>query len=383
MNIPQNKNAQIWLSGAHFINDIYTGILNPIMPFIAVKLGISMAIATIVLTISHIFSSLLQPIFGFFADNIVKRSFIFWGLLMSSIFIPFAVISDNLFTLIFFIILGSIGSSLFHPQALGFASQFGNAGTMAVFIAMGTLGYSFGPIISSSITQFIGMGKMPIMTIIGLIWVAFMFKMVPKYSATKKETPKLNFKKAFKDILTNKKLNILNIIAMLKTMIMSSSFILLPFLWKDMGHSPFYIGMALFAFIFAGGIGSLISNKIEKIIGTANVFYISMISTLPLMWIFVFTYKNYPTLSLVIFIITGFITMMATPVTMVLAQRVLPEYKSIISGFINGFSWGIVAILMSMLGFVAEAIGITKVIMFTATIPAICSLLIKELFKEN
>ena len=170
---------------------------------------------------------------------------------------------------------------------------------------------------------------------------------------------------------------------MLKTMIMSSSFILLPFLWKDMGHSAFYIGMALFAFIFAGGIGSLISNKIEKIIGTANVFYISMISTLPLMWIFVFTYKNYPTLSLVIFIITGFITMMATPVTMVLAQRVLPEYKSIISGFINGFSWGIVAILMSMLGFVAEAIGITKVIMFTATIPAICSLLIKELFKEN
>lgn len=62
----------IWLGGGHFINDIYTGVLNPIMPFIAAKIGISMAIATIILTISHIFSSLLQPLFGFFADNNVK-----------------------------------------------------------------------------------------------------------------------------------------------------------------------------------------------------------------------------------------------------------------------------------------------------------------------
>jgi len=34
-NLSQNKRALVWLSGGHFINDIYTGILNPIMPFIA------------------------------------------------------------------------------------------------------------------------------------------------------------------------------------------------------------------------------------------------------------------------------------------------------------------------------------------------------------
>jgi len=79
--LPQNKKAIVWLCGGHFINDIYTGVLNPIMPFIAAKIGITMAIATIILTVSHIFSSLLQPLFGYFADNIVKRSFIFWGLI--------------------------------------------------------------------------------------------------------------------------------------------------------------------------------------------------------------------------------------------------------------------------------------------------------------
>ena len=387
--LPQKsyKKALIWLSGGHFINDIYTGVLNPIMPFIAAKIGISMAIATIVLTISHIFSSLLQPLFGFLADNNVKRTFIFWGLILSSIFIPLSALANNPFILVLFIIAGSIGSSLFHPQALGFASKFAKYSdigkSMAVFVAMGTLGYSCGPIVSSAITQFLGMPRMPIMTVIGCIWALLMFKFVPKISNTEQIQNKIDFKQAFKRILTNRKLNILNVIAMLKTMIMSSCFILLPFLWKNMGYKPFYIGMALFAFIFAGGIGSLVSSNIEKKIGAANVFYISMIFTLPLMILFVMTYHSHPTISLAIFIIMGFITMMATPVTMLMAQNVLPEYKSIISGFINGFSWGIVAIVMSMLGFVAEKFGITNVLLFVAVIPALCSVLVKELFKEN
>lgn len=386
-NLPSDKKALVWLSGGHFINDIYTGVLNPIMPFIAAKIGLSMAIATIILTVSHIFSSLLQPLFGYFADNIVKRSFIFWGLILSSIFIPLSALSDNPFILVIFIIIGSIGSSLFHPQALGFASRFANklnpGKSMAVFVAMGTLGYSCGPIISSGITQFLGMHKMPLMTCLGVMWALLMFKFVPKLSLSEPVLSKINFKTAFKRILTNRKLNILNVIAMLKTMIMSACFILLPFLWKNMGYKPFYIGMALFLFIFAGGIGSLLSNSVERRIGAANVFYISMISTLPLMILFVLTYSAHPTISLVIFVITGFITMMATPVTMVMAQNVLPEYKSIISGFINGFSWGIVAVAMSLLGFVAEKFGITNVLIFVAAIPALCSILVKELFKET
>ena len=383
-NLPQNKKALVWLSGGHFINDVYTGVLNPIMPFIAAKIGISMAIATVVLTVSHIFSSLLQPLFGYFADNVLRRHFIFWGLILSSVFIPLSVLSNNVYLLVFFIILGSIGSSLFHPQALGLASRFSKGATkaMAVFLAMGTLGYSLGPIVSSSVTQFLGMNKMPFMSVLGIIWAFLMFKLVPKISNVKNEIPKIDFKVAFKRILTNHKLNILNVIAMLKTVVQSSCFILLPFLWKNMGHRPFYIGAALFMFIFAGGIASLVSGYVEKRIGAKNVFYISMISTFPLLLLFIMTYQKYSILSLVIFVVMGFLTMMATPVTMVMAQRVLPEYKSIIAGFINGFSWGVIAIVMSALGFVAENFGITNVLIAVAIIPAVCSVLVKELFKD-
>ena len=79
----------------------------------------------------------------------------------------------------------------------------------------------------------------------------------------------------------------------------------------------------------------------------------------------------------------GFVTMFAAPITMNLAQNVLPHYKSIIGGFINGFSWGIVAILMSGIGYLAQATSIVPVLVVISVIPAACSFLVKYLFNEN
>lgn len=384
MNKKFEKLTRIWLAGGHFVNDIYTGFLNPIMPFIAAKIGISMAVATVVLSMSHIFSSLLQPIFGFFADNMLKRAFIFWGLLFTSCFIPFAPASQTLPVMIVFIILGSLGSSLFHPQALGLANKYAGSDRvkyMGIFLGMGTLGYSVGPLLSAYVAQFWGLNKMPVLSLIGLFWVGLMFKFVPKMSNLRLVKPHYELKPAFKAILSNRKLNILNVISMLKSLISTSCFILLPFLWKDMGYSPFFIGTALFVFIFVGGIGSILSNKFEKLVGTRNVFYFSMISTLPLMFLFVLTYKAFPAFSFAVYFVMGFVTMLAVPVTMNMAQSIIPEYKSIIGGFINGFSWGIVALIMSLNGYVAQKFGITNVLLGVSVIPAMFSVFVRYLFK--
>ncbi len=384
-NFTINK-PRIWLNIAHFINDIYTGMLNPIMPFIAAKLTISMAVATVILSISHICSSLLQPIFGFFADNILKRVFIFWGLLMTAVFISFAPSSTHIFPLLLCVILGSLGSSLFHPQALGFSVRFAGddvTRNMGIFIGLGTLGYSFGPIVSAYVTQYLGLDNVRFLSILGIFWVFLMFNFVPKISYSSSIKTHSHFIQAFKDILTNKRLNILNIIAMLKTLVTTSSSILLPFLWKSMGYKPFYIGAALFAFSFAAGIGSFISRNVENKIGAKNVFYFSMISTFPLMITFALIYKDYALISFVIYVLMGFCTGMAMPITMVMAQSVLPQYKSIIGGFINGFSWGVVALVMSFVGFIAQAKGIIPVLVIITIIPAVSSFFVLNKLFNN
>ncbi len=376
------RKPQIWFCTGHFVNDIYTGFLNPIMPFIAEQVKISMPVATIILSCSHIFSSLLQPFFGFFADSMKKRALIFWGLICTAVFISCAPAVNNIALMILCIIFGSLGSSLFHPQSLGLISKFSTSDTvrnMGIFIACGTLGFSVGPLLSSTIAQYFGLNRMPFLSLLGIFCALLMFKMVPKMSFEKNEKPKINFSQAIKDILGNRQLNILNIIAMLKSLIQTSCSILLPFLWKSMNYSKFQIGLALFCFIFLGGISSLLSPKFEKKIGTANVFYISMILTFPMMIAFMLTYKTHPALSFIIYALMGFVTMFATPITMSMAQKVLPQYKSIIGGFINGFSWGIVAIAMSIIGYIAQATSIVPVLVTLSAIPAVCSVLVKHL----
>lgn len=356
------------------------------MPFIAIKLGITMAIATVIMSIAQVCASMFQPIFGFFADNMLKRFFIFWGLLLGSIFIPFAPIAPNAIILTLLIILGNLGGSFYHPQAFGFLSKFskGNfAQTMGIFISAGMIGYSIGPMVSSLIWQYCGAEKIPYLSIIGLVLAFFMFRFVPKLSASGVKIKRKNFLNSFKTILSNKFMLILTIVSMMKSLITNSSAILLPFLWKSLGHSPGYIGIALFLFLLMTSLGSLLSARIENLIGAKRVFYISMIATFPIMAMFVATYKIHPFLSVVIYALMGFMASLAQPVILVMAQRILPDYKSIVSGIINGFVWGMVAIFLTVIGFIAQKFGIAKVLLIVSFIPAIASFLIKYLPDEK
>lgn len=378
----KNKKAVSWLNLAHFTNDVYTGFINPIMPFIAAKLGFTMALATILLAITQICSNMLQPVFGFFADNMLKRFFIFWGLILSSIFIPLAPSAPNIFTLTLFMILGCLGSSFFHPQSMGFVKIFSNENlnkNMGIFVSMGSLGFAFGPLLATYITQQASLDKVFYTSFFGVILALIMFVCVPKLSLTEQTTKPKNFTNSFKEIASNHQIKYLMIISMMKTLVTNSSCILLPFLWKSMGYTPFYIGFAIFLFVFAGAIGSFLSPKLEKILGSKPVLYISMWGTLPLMILFALTYKSMPILSLITFSIIGFITMLAQPVTLVLAQKTLPEYKSVVAGLINGFCWGTIAFFMSFLGFFAEKFGIINVLILLTLFPIFSSRYINQL----
>ena len=150
-----------------------------------------------------------------------------------------------------------------------------------------------------------------------------------------------------------------------------------------MNLSPSYIGFALFLFVFAGALGSFLSPKFENVFGSKPIIYFSMWSSLPIMILFAFTYKTMPGLSMIVFAFLGFTTMLAQPVTLVWAQRILPKYKSIVSGFINGFCWGVIALFMSVLGTIAQKYGIINVLIVLTIIPALASYYVKFLNEQK
>ena len=380
-----NTKAIKWLTAGHFMTDVYSGLLNPIMPFVCAKLAISLSVATLIIGISHIFSSLLQPVFGFLADNTLKRSFIFWGLILSSIFVPLVAISPSLYLLTIFMVLGSLGNSFYHPQALGYIIKFSDSSaskSMGLFMCLGSFGFSLGPIIAAIVIQNYGTEKLIYTMVMGLLLAMSMFFCVPKMSDSG-EAPHIGkLYTVLKTIIQNKIFDYLLIISMMKVIISSSSMVLLPFLWKDSGHSALYIGTGLFLFIVATSIGALVSRKLECMFGTKRLLYFSMIMTFPLMLGFSYIYHINHIVALIFYVLTGFISSFAQPITMVMAQKLFPEYKSIIAGFINGVCWGVIAILLSFMGAVCEKIGITTVLGIISFAPLISSVFVKYLNED-
>lgn len=381
-----NKKEIKTLSIGHFVIDAYSGFLNPIMPFIAAKIGITMALATVLISISNLTSSLSQPFFGYIADKWQRRFFIFWGMLMASLFLSFLGIAHNIWTLALCIILGHMGVAFFHPQASSIVYSYSKtvecSKDISIFIAMGTFGFALGPAISSGITQHFGLEKLPFACFIGIIMAFILLKNIPKLSEIQIEKPKVSVFGALKAILKNKPVSILVGASIVKSFVVSSFPIILPFYWKSIDYSVAHIGIILLIFMLAGALGVMTSPLLEKKVGVKNVFYISLMSVAPLGVIFYFS-KGDGILALVSFFLIGYVSLLASPVNMALAQKLMPEFKSMISGFIGGFSWGVIGILLPVISLLAEKTGFMNILFLMTLIPLMFAYFIKYLPEEN
>ncbi len=376
-----NKKAIKTLWAGHFTTDVYSGFVNPIMPFLAVNLGMSLAVSTFILSLAHACSSLMQPVFGFLSDSWRKRFFIFFGLLMSTIFYPLMGLAGSVYVLAICLMIGSIGNGFFHPQATSFINIYSEnkdlSKNMSIFLALGTLGFALGPIVSSSFAQYFGLEKLPLMSIFGLIVVSLILFNVPKISDKADKVEHVRFFKAIKEIFTNRSMIVLIMFSALKSLATQSNSILMPFLWKELGYNAIDIGVLLFGFLISGALGTIMSPKLEKAIGTKPVMVMAFCAILPLTIIFALTYKTMPAISIAAFITIGFFAMLSVPINMVLAHQVMPQYKSLISGFIGGFSWGVVAVAMTFCGVLAQKFGIMNVLLFISALPAFLTILVK------
>lgn len=370
------------LSLGHFITDAYSGFLNPIMPFIAAKIGISMAVATVLISISNLTSNLSQPFFGYLSDKWHKRFFIFWGMIFASVFLSALGIANNIYTLIICLVIGHMGVSFFHPQATSFVSDYSKcisgSKDISIFIAMGTFGFALGPAISSGITELWGLDKLPYACLIGILSAFYLLKNVPKMNPLIKDSNKKSILEALKKIFNNKPVSILVFASIVKSIVVSSFSIILPFYWKSIGYNVSSIGFILFLFMLAGAIGVISSPILEKYTGIRKVFYISLITVTPLGIIF-YLLEGKGLAAMISFILIGFVSFLAVPVNMSLAQKLMPEFKSMISGFIGGFSWGVIGIILPLISLIAEKTGIIIVLLIITFIPLLFSYFIKYL----
>ena len=368
-----DKKAIFSLNLGHFMADLYSSALAPLYPYVAGKLEISLALISMIISFAHMISSTLQPIFGFYADKTVHRIFMFWGLVFGGLFIPLAIFAKNPILFGVFLMCAIIGNAMFHPQVTAMVAIFNyNNPTLnkylGIFLAVGIVGYSLGPVFSSNLIEFFGINSLWTIAVLGVISAFILYFTVPKLSKSIVNTSDENIFEVIKIVWKNKALMALLLISVTKSMVSVSFGTYMPFLLEKMGYSINIIGFVLTVFFFFSGVASVVSNKIERYVGAKNVIRISFYGMLPLAILILLTMEKWPIFALVVFGILGFFTFLSVSINLVLAQKILPQYKAVASGFVGGFSWALAALTLSPLGFVAQGISIPAVFITVTTI---------------
>ena len=373
MNIlKKEKRAILGLSLGHFSIDLYAALLVPLYPIITTKLGINLASISAIIALGHLVSSMMQPLFGFIADKLKHRTFMVWGLVFSSVFIPLAVKAPNVALFLTCLLLGMIGNAFFHPQVSALVKEFNKnnpdlSRDMGIFLGLGTIGYAIGPYISTSVFNKFGENTFLYLSLLGIITAIFIYFFVPKKPPKENEN-KGNFFKIMFEILKNKTCMFLTFISTVKSAVSISFGTYIPFLLKNQGFSLNEIGIIVTLFFISGGAATIFSSKIENKIGANGVVVLSFITILPLVLGFLYSLNYNKYLACILFILTGFFILLSVGVILVQAQIAIPKHTGVVSGVMQGFSWGLGALFLAPLGVIGQNYGVDKILILIALI---------------
>lgn len=176
--------AVLLLSACHFVHDVYSSFLAPLLPLIIEKLSLSLTRAGLLTTVMQL-PALLNPVIGVYADRISVRWFIILAPSLTAVPMSLIGMAPSFAVLLILLFIAGISVSLFHvPAPVMVAKLSGNrkGRGMSFFMTGGELARTVGPLVAVGAVSLMGLeGFYPIM-LFGLAssaWLFVRFKDVP------------------------------------------------------------------------------------------------------------------------------------------------------------------------------------------------------------
>src|SRR5438445_9777325 len=160
---PVRANAKLisLLALGHFVVDLNQGSLPALLPFLKAVHQLSYAaVATIVLA-ANVASSLVQPVFGYFADQSARRWMLPTSVLLTGACFALMGLAPGYGTLVALVLLMGFGVAAYHPEGYRTATSVAGerkATALSWFSLGGNVGYASGPLIAAFLITTFGLG---------------------------------------------------------------------------------------------------------------------------------------------------------------------------------------------------------------------------------
>ena len=369
MTMGANSKVIFALSLVHFTGDFYAAFLTPLLPLFVDKLGLTLTQVGLLAGISRFLAFVVQPSAGYVADHYHTRIFILGGPLLATVFMPLIGVAPSYVVLLFFVSMGSIGVSMFHPPAAGMVSQYAGSRfglSMSLFNLGGTLSFGLGPIFIAFFVHFRGLESSPVTMVFGLVLMAFLYKIVPV--PTTEGLGNLGFMGSIKEAFGAvwKPIFVIWAIMVLRSFVGQVYLTFLPIYYANEGFSLISIGTIVSIFTVAGALSGVAAGHFSDRFGFKPVFFLSHGLATPCLYLLLLLPGDWAYASA---FLAGFFVMASLPLGVTMAQEIAPKGKSMVSSLMMGLAWGTGGMMTPIAGKLADIYSIRPVLAALAVIP--------------
>jgi len=374
-----NLKVLIILSLGHMVTDIYQGALPATLPFLKDKLGLTYTMTGVILMMANFTSSILQPLFGFYSDKKEKAALLPIGLLASGIGYSLLALPNNYYMVLLLVVISGLGVAAYHPEGYKTAHFFTGERSvtgMSVFSVGGNLGLAIGPPMAIYVTRYLGFDALPVVVIPSLLCTAIILTQKRTIAIPRLEHTVKQAEAAKPSVGSYVSLFLVVAIVIMRSWTQMGLLSYIPFYYiNHLKGDPVFAGNLIFVFLACGAAGTLIGAPFADRWGHRFFMRLTMfLATINLPLMFVpFIANSY--LIFVVLGLEGMILISTFSVSIVMAQRLLPNRLGVASGLMVGFAIGTGGIGVTLLGIVADNFGVPAALESIMVLPFIGFLL--------
>jgi FSR family fosmidomycin resistance protein-like MFS transporter len=356
------------LSIGHFVVDLNQGSLPALLPFLksAHQLSYS-AVATIVLA-ANVASSIVQPLFGYFADQTARRWMLPASVLLTGVGVALMGLAPGYAALLALVVAMGLGVAAYHPEAYKTATSVAGerkATALSWFSLGGNVGIALGPPVITALVTAVGVSGSLGLLAPTLIASALLLAVLPAFSQS--AAPRAAAAAAARGVNMPRAMALLILVVTIRSWTTLGFTTFVPFYYIDtLGADPRLVGPLLFVFLGAGAAGTVIAGPLADRWGPRAFMQWVLLAALPFGVLFL---SVRGALAFVMLGIFGALLTSSFTVSVVLAQAYLPRNAGMASGLIVGFAIGAGGLGVTALGWVADRHGLPAALWISALTP--------------
>ena len=369
-----NLKVLLILAMGHLVVDIYQGALPALLPFLKAKLALTYTTAGMLLMVSNISSSVMQPLFGYYSDKKAFPVLLPLGLVCASAGLSLLPVTPHYAFLLVLVAISGLGIAAYHPEGYKTASFFTGeriATGMSIFSVGGSFGYALGPMLTMLIITWLGFSFLPVIGIPAIIAIFIILSQkktiaIPALEqAHRSAGPSVTQKGAYSALA------MIILVVIIRTWTQLGIVTYIPFYYIDyLKGNPLFTGNLIFVYLLCGAAGTFFGGPLADKLGNVFLLRISMLlAALMLPLIFLPFVQHTTWLLFVVLGLMGAILLATFGTTVVMAQRLLPHKLGIASGLMTGFAIGTGGIGVTLLGLIADRYGVPTAMKSIAILP--------------